>query len=68
MRLRDNLIIWLQRRSNELELERNQLKYQRQFEVMDPLDIYEMIRAEIRIDAWNKFVSELLRIILHTKQ
>lgn len=68
MRLRDNLIIWLQRRSNELELERNQLKYQRQFEVMDPLDIYEMIRAEIRIDAWNEFVSELLRIILHTKQ
>lgn len=65
MSLRDNLIIWLQRKSNQLELEKDNLKYQRRYEIMDSLDLYEMMRAEIRIDAWNEFITDLLNIILH---
>lgn len=32
---------------------------------MDSLDLYEMMRAEIRIDAFNEFVNDLFKILMY---
>ncbi len=65
MTLKDKLIIYVHNKGTQLENEKNDLKFQRQFMSMDSLDIFENMRADIRIDAFNEFVQELFKIIMY---
>lgn len=65
MTLKDKLIIYVHNKGTQLENEKNELKYQRHFNIMDSLDIYENMRADIRIDAFNEFVQEIFKIIMN---
>lgn len=58
MTLKDKLIIYCYHKSNELENEKECLRRQRRFETMDSLDIYENMRADIRVDAFNEFIND----------
>lgn len=65
MTLKDKLIVWVYHKTNKLESEKITLLEQRRYQAMDSLDLYENLRAEIRIDAWNEFISEFFQILLH---
>lgn len=65
MTLKDKLIVYCYHKGNELELDKETLRCQRRFETMDSLDIYENMRADIRVDAFNEFIRDLFKIILN---
>lgn len=67
MTIKDKLMIYIYRKMCSLEDEKKALQKQLRFQPMDSLDIYEHMRNEIRIDAWNEFVSELFDIVLNCK-
>ncbi len=67
MTLRDKLMIYVYRKMNELELDKDTLtkmKYQR---VMDSLDYYELMRADIRVQCWNEFLKDIYNIVINGK-
>lgn len=51
---------------NSLENDKVYLREQRRYHTMDSLDLYENMRAEIRVDAWDEFMRDLFRIIQTT--
>lgn len=65
MTLKDKLILYVHNKGTQLENEKNDLKYQRHYMSMDSLDIFENMRADIRIEAFNEFVKDLFRIIMY---
>lgn len=67
MILRDKLIVYIYRKQNELELEKESLRFQVRSTPMDSLDMYEAMRSDVRISAWNEFISELFNIIINCK-
>lgn len=67
MSLKDKLMIYIYRKSNELDDERNQLRYHLRYHPVDSLDLYEIMRDDVRISAWKEFVDELFNIIINCK-
>lgn len=49
MTLRDKLMIYIYRKMNELELDKNTLTEMKHQRVLDILDYYELMRADIRV-------------------
>lgn len=64
MTFKDKIIIYLYNKGNELEVEKESVKNQRRYEVMDSLDLYENMRADIRIEALNEIIRDLIRILV----
>lgn len=67
MTVRDKLMIYIYRKMNDLENEKETIRQQVRFQPMDSLDMYEVMRADIRINAWNEFMHELFEIVLNCK-
>lgn len=67
MTIKDKIMIYIYRKINELEKEKEQLLYQRRYQPMDSLDMYELMRNEIRISVFNEFVQELFQIVINCK-
>lgn len=65
MTLKDKIILYVYNKGNELENEKDELKAQRRYQIMDSLDIYENMLAEIRVNAFNEFVQDLFKIIMY---
>lgn len=65
MTLKDKMILYVYHKGNELENEKETLNSQRRYQVMDTLDMYENMRSEIRINAFNEFVQDLFKIIMY---
>lgn len=63
MKLNERLIEWVYNKTSSLESEKSTLLEQRRYMAMDSLDIYENLRAEIRINAWNEFIQDLFNIL-----
>ena len=64
MTFKDKIIIYLYNKGNELEVEKESVKNQRRYEVMDSLDLYENMRADIRIESLNEIIRDLIRILV----
>ena len=67
MSLKDKLMIYIYRKSNQLDDERNQLRHQLRYHPVDSLDLYEIMRDDVRISAWKEFIDELFNIIINCK-
>lgn len=65
MTLKDKMILYVYHKGNELENEKETLNSQRRYQIMDTLDMYENMRSEIRINAFNEFVQDLFKIIMY---
>lgn len=63
MKLRDRLLIYLVRKMNQIENDRKELRLNLRSRPMDSLDIYENLRMEIYLEAWDEFTNDLYRII-----
>ena len=67
MNVKDKLMIYIYRKMTELEKEKDDIRRQLRFQPMDSLDMYELMRSDIRINAWNEFIEELFNIVLNCK-
>ena len=65
MTLKDKLLIYINRKNNEIELE-NEIIYSMKFHKMDSLDHYEVMRRIVYNHAWQTFINDLYKIILGT--
>ena len=67
MTIKDYLLLYIIRKSNELELESKQIQEQIRLHPMDNLDHYEVLLHRIKIDTWNEFLEDLYKMILNLK-
>jgi len=67
MTLRDKLMIYIYRKMNELEEEKESIRNQLRYQPMDSLDMYELMRNDVRISAWNEFIRDLFDIVFNCK-
>lgn len=63
MKLRDRLLIYLVRKIDQIENDRKELRLNMRSRPMDSLDVYENLRMEIYLEAWDEFTNDLYRII-----
>lgn len=68
MTVKDKLMIYVYRKSCELEESKKELDYQRKFRPCDSLDLYEIMRQDIEIECYNQIVNDLYSIVLNCKQ
>lgn len=67
MTLKDKLMIYISRKYSELEADKANLNSIRFRGSFDSLDIYELMRSDIRIQCWSEFIDELFSIVLNIK-
>lgn len=67
MTIKDKLMIYIYRKMTQLENDKEEIKNQLRFQPMDSLDMYELMRNDIRINTWNEFVKELFEIVINCK-
>lgn len=68
MKLIDKLIIYTYNKMNELENEKEELRRQIRRQPVDSLDLYEIMRTDIRLECWNEFITDLYRIIINSQK
>ena len=67
MTIKDNIMLYVIRKSNEIETEGRQIQEQVRRQPMDNLDHYEVLLHKINLDAWQEFMQDLYRMILNLK-
>ena len=67
MTIRDHLMIYVYRKSTEIEQQKESLRLQRKTYSMDNFDIYENMLADMRCDCFNEFVNDIFNIIKNIK-
>ena len=67
MGLKDKLIVYTYHKVNELEQEQEELKRILRRQPIDGFDLYEIMRENIRIEAWKEFISDLYKILINCK-
>lgn len=63
--IKDKVIVYLYNKSNQFEIEKQQINEIRRYRPLDSLDYYEILRSEIKIECWNEFIDDLMRLILY---
>lgn len=67
MNIKDKIMIYIYRKMTELEQDKENLRYQVRTQPMDSLDMYEIMRSDIRLQTWDEFMKELFNIVLNCK-
>lgn len=65
MKLIDKLIVYTYNKMCELENEKEEMRRQIRRQPLDSLDLYEILRQDIRLECWNEFINDLYRIIIY---
>ncbi|MBQ8267829.1 MAG: hypothetical protein IJZ21_05540 [Clostridia bacterium] len=65
MNIKDKVIVYLYNKSSQFESEKRQIDEIRRYKPLDSLDYYEILRSEIKIECWNEFIDDLMRIIIY---
>ena len=65
MNIKDKIIIYLYNKSSQFEVEKRQIDEIRRYKPLDSLDYYEILRSEIKIEYWNEFIDDLMRLIIY---
>lgn len=65
MNIKDKIIVYLYNKSTRFESEKRQIDEIRRYKPLDSLDYYEILRSEVRIECWNEFIDDLMRIIIY---
>lgn len=67
MNLRDKLMVYIYHKMTKLDNEKEILRQQLRYHPLDSLDLYEVMREDVRLNAWKEFVDELFAIIINCK-
>ena len=65
MNIKDKIIIYLYNKSSQFKVEKRQIDEIRRYKPLDSLDYYEILRSEIKIEYWNEFIDDLMRLIIY---
>lgn len=66
MTLKDRLIIYIAKKNDLLEFEKENLII-RMRHPLDSLDLYEIALEKIRLQAWKDFIDDIYKIIIGSK-
>lgn len=67
MSLRDKLIIYIYHKMNLVEKEKEILNANRYKGTYDSLDMYEIMRSDIRLQCWDEFLKDLYNVVINCK-
>lgn len=67
MSLKDKLMVYIYRKMTQLDNEKEVLRHQLRYQPLDSLDLYELMREDVRLSAWKEFVDELFAVIMNCK-
>lgn len=67
MSLKDKLMVYIYHKMTKLDNEKEQLRHQIRYQPLDSLDLYELMREDVRLSAWKEFVDELFAVIMNCK-
>ena len=67
MTIKDKLMMYVYRKTNEIENEKEELRRHLRYHPVNSLDMYEILRDEIRANAWKEFIDEIFAIIINCK-
>jgi len=66
MQLKDKLFIYCNRKLNEIENDKEYLNHKVRYQANDSLDMYEIMRADIRLQCINEVICEVLDILIYS--
>lgn len=66
MSLKDKLMIYISKKNDLLEKEKENLIIKMRHP-LDSLDLYEIALEKIRLQAWQEFLDDIFKIILYQK-
>lgn len=67
MTLKDKLMVFIYHKMTKLDIEKEQLRHQIRYQPLDSLDLYELMREDVRLSAWKEFIDELFAVIMNCK-
>lgn len=67
MTIKDKIIIYIYNKSNDIEMQTEQLNHQLRYYPMDSLEMYEIMRQKVYVTAWKEFLDELFKIVINCK-
>lgn len=67
MTVKDKLMIYVYRKSCELEERKKQNTYNRRYQPCDSLELYELMREDIEIECFNQLLNDIYQIVLNCK-
>lgn len=67
MTLKEKLIIYVYHKTNQMEQDKEILNANRRKGTFDSLDMYELMRSDIRIQCWDEFLRDFYSIIFNCK-
>ena len=67
MTTKDRIILYVYNKSNKLESEKEDIRNTLRYKPIDSLDMYEIMREDIKLQCWNEFLDELVALVVHCK-
>lgn len=65
MDIKSKIIVYLYNKANKMEIEKQEINEIRRYRPLDSIDYYEILRSDIKIECWNEFINELMRLIIY---
>lgn len=67
MTIKDKMLVYIYRKTCEIEQEEKDLKMSLRLSALDNLDHYEILLHRIRLQSWNEFIDDLYKIVINCK-
>lgn len=67
MTIKDKMLVYIYRKTCEIEQEERDLKMTLRLSALDNLDHYEILLHRIRLQSWNEFIDDLYKIVINCK-
>lgn len=67
MTIKDKMLVYIYRKTCEIEQEEKELKMSLRLSALDNLDHYEILLHRIRLQSWNEFIDDLYKIVINCK-
>lgn len=66
MTTKDRIIVYLYNKTNEIENEKRLMDDSRRYRPMTSLDLYEVMRQDVRVQCWNEFLDDVMKIVINS--
>lgn len=65
MDIKSKIVVYLYNKANKMEIEKQEINEIRRYRPLDSIDYYEILRSDIKIECWNEFINDLMRLIIY---
>lgn len=67
MTVKDKMMVYIYKKSCQLESEEENIRLQTRLLPLDSLEHFELMNAKMRISAWKEFINDIYKIVLNCK-